>query len=70
MQSIEFLSCLISSLCHDVGHLGFNNRFLMQTKHSMAITYNDISVLEQMHASLTFQELQVEDQNILEKLTL
>ena len=41
MSSIDTLVCIISSLCHDVGHPGFTNRFLVQTQHPTAILYND-----------------------------
>ena len=43
-----------SASCHDVGHPGLNNAFLTQSGHPLAITYNDESPLEQMHAATTF----------------
>ena len=46
-----FLSCI----CHDFKHPGVNNNFLKETKHKIAIKYNDISILENMHIAETFK---------------
>ena len=46
-----FLSCI----CHDYKHPGLNNNYLMETNNSIAIRYNDISILENMHISETFK---------------
>jgi len=54
---------------HDVGHPGFNNAFMMEVGTSQALIYNDQSVLENYHCSLTFQIIQKEKNNILKNLT-
>ena len=36
-------------IIEDVGHLGFNNQFLVATSHELAVIYNDKSPLENMH---------------------
>jgi hypothetical protein len=46
-----FLSCI----CHDYKHPGVNNNFLKETKNKIAIKYNDISILENMHIAKTFK---------------
>merc|ERR1719362_242754 len=46
------MASLIAALAHDVGHLGMNNLFLTSSRHQLAITYNDRSVLENYHASM------------------
>ena len=46
---------IIAPACHDVGHPGLNNVYMINTGHKHAITYNDRSVLENYHAALTFQ---------------
>ncbi|CEM27371.1 unnamed protein product [Vitrella brassicaformis CCMP3155] len=51
------LSLLLSALCHDVGHVGRNNAFLIAASSELAIIYNDKSPLENMHASTTFKLL-------------
>jgi len=51
MDSTLQMSCMIAALGHDVGHFARNNRFLIATRDALAMTYNDISVLENFHAS-------------------
>ena len=46
-----FLSCM----CHDYKHPGVNNNYLKETKNLYALTYNDASILENMHISETFK---------------
>ena len=60
-----FLSCI----CHDFKHPGFNNNYLIETKHPLSLKYNDISVLENMHISETFNLINSDTNcNILENL--
>ncbi|CAG9319231.1 unnamed protein product [Blepharisma stoltei] len=65
LLDIEVLASIIANLGHDVAHPGFNNRFLINTKDELAIRYNDVSVLESMHCSTTFQIMQNLEYNIL-----
>lgn len=37
----ETFAVLVASLAHDLGHPGVNARFLIETKHTLAMTYND-----------------------------
>ena len=46
-----FLSCI----CHDYKHPGVNNNYLKETRNEIAIRYNDISILENMHIAETFK---------------
>lgn len=59
---------LIAALGHDVGHLGVNNVFLVETSHALALRYNDKSVLENMHCKLLFEVLSEARTNVLEVL--
>jgi len=44
----------IAALAHDVGHFGRNNAFCTNAGHDLALTYNDRSVLENMHSATCF----------------
>ncbi len=46
-----FLSCI----CHDFKHPGLNNNYLVETSDLIALNFNDISVLENMHISEAFK---------------
>jgi hypothetical protein len=46
-----FLSCM----CHDYKHPGVNNNYLKETRNKIAIKYNDISILENMHIAEAFK---------------
>lgn len=53
--SLQVMSGLVAALCHDCGHPAKNNAFMVNSRNQMAILYNDISVLENMHLSLLFE---------------
>jgi len=55
LQPIDILSMLVSAIIHDMSHPGLNNTFLEATKHDLAITYNDVSVLENHHIASAFK---------------
>lgn len=46
---------LIAASGHDLGHLGVNNQFLVETTHEVAVKYNDRSPLENLHCAMLFQ---------------
>lgn len=63
LSPLEQLSLLVASLCHDLEHpgllvwrspllilcAGLSNRFHVETGHSLALRFNDRSVLENHH---------------------
>jgi len=53
-QAEEF-ALLVAALCHDIGHIGFNNGFLTETQQELAVRYNDKSPLENMHCCKLFE---------------
>ncbi|KAL7065954.1 3', 5'-cyclic nucleotide phosphodiesterase domain-containing protein [Cryptosporidium serpentis] len=55
LDTVERLAIVIAALGHDVGHVGRTSSFLVNSRHMLAINYNDRSVLEMFHASLTFR---------------
>lgn len=64
----DILAILFGAIAHDVGHTGVNNAFLINSSAKLAITYNDISPLENMHASVAFEVLNANGNNFLDCL--
>jgi len=64
LSSAERYALLVSAICHDVGHPGFNNTFLVETSHDLALRYNDRSPLENMHCCKLFEFVSVPECNI------
>lgn len=64
ISTLDLVSTIVACAAHDINHPALNNRFLVNTVNELAIEYNDISVLENMHCSMTFQLLQKKDCNI------
>lgn len=54
-EALDLFSVLIAAVIHDVGHAGLNNSFHVNSRSELALLYNDVSVLENMHASTTFR---------------
>jgi hypothetical protein len=55
MTKLEMFSIIVAAAVHDLGHLGVNNDFLINSKHARATTYNDKSVNESYHCSRAFE---------------
>ena len=55
LNKVSLCSLFLSCICHDYKHPGVNNDFLKETKNELAIRYNDLSILENMHISETFK---------------
>eukprot|EP00411_Alexandrium_monilatum_P009656 CAMPEP_0175328860 /NCGR_PEP_ID=MMETSP0093-20121207/75765_1 /TAXON_ID=311494 /ORGANISM="Alexandrium monilatum, Strain CCMP3105" /LENGTH=542 /DNA_ID=CAMNT_0016625907 /DNA_START=166 /DNA_END=1792 /DNA_ORIENTATION=+ len=55
LSSTERFGILVSSVCHDIGHPGLNNMYLVETAHELALRYNDKSPLENMHCARLFE---------------
>ena len=66
---LDLLSIIIAALGHDIGHPGLTNTYHINDSTDMAIIYNDISVLENFHASTMFKTIRRNDNNIFDKLT-
>ena len=66
---IDLLSVIIAALGHDIGHPGLTNTFHINDSTDIAITYNDISVLENFHAATLFKTIRKTENNIFDKLT-
>ena len=55
LDKLSICALFLSCICHDYKHPGLNNNYLMETNDSIAIRYNDVSILENMHISETFK---------------
>lgn len=61
---------LLAAAIHDVNHDGFNNAFHVATGSDLAMTYNDKSCLESMHASIGLQLIRHPNNDVLEHMSL
>merc|ERR1740138_1139817 len=52
---MERFGLLVAALCHDLGHGGVTNPFLIEAQHELALRYNDKSPLENMHCAKLFE---------------
>eukprot|EP01059_Diplonema_ambulator_P036662 TRINITY_DN9236_c0_g1_i1.p1 TRINITY_DN9236_c0_g1~~TRINITY_DN9236_c0_g1_i1.p1 ORF type:complete len:365 (+),score=92.34 TRINITY_DN9236_c0_g1_i1:326-1420(+) len=68
LNALERLALYVSCFCHDVGHLGLSNSYLVNSGHPLAVRYNDKSVMENHHCCCTFDALGVPECNILSNL--
>lgn len=57
IKEFEALSLMVAALGHDADHPGNDNQFEIDSSSPLALCYNDISVLENHHASTTFSVL-------------
>lgn len=65
LLEIQQFALLIAALAHDVGHPGWNNAFLVDAEHELALRYNDRSCLENMHCASLYDLLAKEQTNIV-----
>lgn len=68
LSQTDVFALLVSALCHDIGHQGKTNPFLVETKHELALRYNDKSPLENMHCAKLFEICQTDATNIFKRL--
>ncbi|CAG9331209.1 unnamed protein product [Blepharisma stoltei] len=61
---LDTMASIIAAAGHDVGHPALSNRFLINNKHELSLSYNDDSVLENMHIAKIFRIMSNEDCNI------
>ncbi|KAI9190299.1 hypothetical protein H9P43_001733 [Blastocladiella emersonii ATCC 22665] len=46
LTELEMVAVFLAALCHDAGHPGRNNAYMVATHHELAVRYNNQSVLE------------------------
>jgi hypothetical protein len=64
LTDTDVLSLFLSAFLHDIGHPGLNNVYQVNAETSLALRYNDISVLENHHCALAFQIFRDPQSNI------
>jgi len=64
LRFIDILGLLVAALSHDIDHPGYTNSFLVSTEDDLALRYNDVSVLENYHASCACELLRGVDTNV------
>jgi len=64
----ELLGLLVGAAVHDVNHTGQNNAFHIATASDLAITYNDVSILENHHCAFAFRSMRVAGRDFAAKL--
>jgi len=57
------LGCYVAAVCHDLGHMGLNNAWYINTAGNLALLYGDESVLENYHIAETFRILNNPESN-------
>jgi GAF domain-containing protein len=66
LDRLDLLIVMVAALSHDLDHPGLNNAYCIKSKDPLALLYNDVSVLENHHASTCFRILASADANILQ----
>lgn len=68
LSKADILVCYLSAAIHDLGHPGFTNLYLINSRSELAITYNDRSVLENFHIASALKICQEDSKNIFKPL--
>jgi len=63
---IDVLVMIFAAAVHDVGHPAVRNDFLIKTRNSLALRYNDRQVLENFHCATAFEMLAAQEIPLLE----
>ena len=67
---LDILGLVVSATGHDLKHPGYNNNYHINSSSELALRYNDISCLENYHASTLFRILRKDDNNIFENMDI
>mmetsp|Transcript_19466 Transcript_19466/g.67115 ORF Transcript_19466/g.67115 Transcript_19466/m.67115 type:complete len:434 (-) Transcript_19466:674-1975(-) len=57
LSPLDIFALKVAAFCHDIDHPGWNNDFEVNSESPRAMLYNDMSVLENHHASFLFKTL-------------
>ena len=68
MDNLDLFSMILASAIHDYEHPGYNNMFLINSSHPLAIRYNDVSVLEMHHVAASSKLMKDKSLNFMSTL--
>ena len=69
LPKLDIYSVFVANVIHDFEHPGYQNQFIVRTKHPIAMRYSDVSVLEQHHLAAAFSVFLKNDEcNIMRNL--
>lgn len=69
LDSVDLFSMIFAGAIHDHEHPGYNNLYMINTKHKLATRYNDISVLESHHVASSYKLMKEKKLNIFAYIT-
>jgi len=69
LNALDVLSIFIATITHDIDHRGTTNAFHINSGSSLALRYNDRSVMENHHCAMCFSLMSEKQCNILANLT-
>jgi len=69
LSRLDIFAGLVAALGHDMAHPGVTNAFLAATRDELTMTYNDVSVLENMHCATLYRVLARSECNVTAKLS-
>jgi len=69
LMEIDYVAILVAAMCHDFKHPGIGNSYLISSKHSIAMSFNDYSPLENYHLAESFKILMKPEYDILAHFT-
>jgi hypothetical protein len=70
LNILDLFSLYTAAIVHDFKHPGYTNAFHLNNLTELALTYNDKSVLENMHVSEAFKILMRPDSNFIENFSV
>lgn len=68
LSSVDQYALLVAALCHDIGHQGRTNPFLVELGNELALRYNDKSPLENMHCAKLFEIASNQDTDVFKQM--
>lgn len=67
-EELAMLAGYLAAIVHDYEHKGLNNDFLVRVGDDLALTYNDISPMENHHVAAVFKLVRIQEYNFLKKM--